>query len=135
MTAKTRMKRGKSLAIIGTLLQMGLIAGISGTVIGMNRAFMELKSSGTADQEVLASGMRFALNATVIGLISSLVGAVFIIIALTGYKYRARWFYVTQWIFAVLWLGNTPLGSVFGVFAVMYLIKHKTEFTAHNNTD
>ena len=121
--------KGRTLAIWGLSLQFGFVVGIAGTVIGMMRAFGQMATSGTALLSDVAPGISTALYSTVAGMLISMVGAVLLLIALFGAKFRARWFYRTMWVFSILWLTNIPLGTITGIAVIMHLVNHKEEFT------
>ena len=58
----------KHMTIISTLVSLGTLSGLLGTVTGMIKAFGALASSGTPDQAMLANGISEALIATATGL-------------------------------------------------------------------
>jgi len=120
--------KGKQLAIWGVVLQLGTIVGLVGTIIGLIRAFGKVAQSGTARPEALASELGIALYTTAAGMILSLVGVVFILVALFAVRYRAPWFETALWVLSVLWLLCVPAGTVLGIVVILYLIKHRREF-------
>ena len=61
----------KNLTIISTLVSLGTLAGLLGTVTGMIKAFGALASSGTPDQAALANGISEALINTATGISTS----------------------------------------------------------------
>lgn len=121
--------KGKQLAIWGIILQFGFLIGVIGTIIGMWYAFSELYQSGQTNPETLAWYISYALYAEAAGLLISLVGAVLLLIALFGVKYRAPWFRTAMWIMSILWLLSIPVGTILGTVVLIYLSKHKDEFT------
>jgi hypothetical protein len=122
-------QRGKWPAVVGVVLQAGPFAGLAGTVIGMLRAFEELRTaSGEPDAAALSAHIQFALVATAIGLLFAFVGAVLILVALWGTRYRAPWFYGALWVVSVFWLLNFPIGTVLGVLVMVWLANHRREF-------
>jgi len=103
--------------------------GLVGTVIGMLRGFAELAKNNEAQHEALASDISLALYATAGGMALSLIGAILLLVALFGAKYRATWFKTTMWILAALWLFSIPIGTILGIIVMVYLSKHSNEFT------
>ena len=61
----------KHMTIISTMVSLGTLAGLLGTVTGMIKAFGALASSGTPDQAALASGISEALINTATGISTS----------------------------------------------------------------
>jgi biopolymer transport protein ExbB len=61
----------KNLTIISTLVSIGTLAGLLGTVMGMITAFGALATSGTPDQAQLANGISEALINTATGISTS----------------------------------------------------------------
>ncbi len=122
-------ENGKQLALWGVILQFGFLIGIAGTVVGMLRAFAELSKNSEAQPEALASDISLALYTTAGGMVLSLIGAVLLLVALFGARYRAAWFKTAMWILAVLWLFSIPIGTILGIIVMLYLSKHSNEFT------
>lgn len=120
---------GKQLAIWGVALQLGLVVGLIGTVIGMIRAFDRLAESEAASPADLGQGISISLYSTVAGSAIAMVGLILILVALVGVRYRAPWFRTVLWILSVLWLLVFPIGTIFGIGVIVYLVNHKTEFT------
>ncbi|HNP33281.1 MAG TPA: MotA/TolQ/ExbB proton channel family protein [Flavobacterium sp.] len=61
----------KNLTIISTLVSLGTLAGLLGTVTGMIKAFAALATAGTPDQAQLANGISEALINTATGISTS----------------------------------------------------------------
>jgi biopolymer transport protein ExbB len=66
----------KNLTIISTLVSIGTLAGLLGTVMGMITAFAALATSGTPDQAQLANGISEALINTATGISTSALAIV-----------------------------------------------------------
>lgn len=66
----------KNLTIISTLVSLGTLAGLLGTVTGMIKAFGALASAGTPDQALLANGISEALINTATGIFTSALAIV-----------------------------------------------------------
>jgi len=123
-------ERGKQLAVWGIALQIGGLVGLGITIVGVVRAFEDVSRSGAFSAAELASATAGELVPAVIGVLLSLTGAVLLLCALFGSRYRAPWFHTTMWILAVLWLFNVPVGTVLGIIVIAYLVKHREEFIA-----
>ena len=121
-------EKGRKIALWGAWLQLGLVFGLGGTVIGMINAFEKIAENGTGDPTLLANDISFALITTAIGLIPALLGLVFLGIALFGMKYRSLWFFWFLIIYSGLWALNFPIGTIIGVALIIYLIWNKDEF-------
>jgi len=61
----------KNLTILSTLVSLGTLAGLLGTVTGMIKAFAALATAGTPDQAMLANGISEALINTATGISTS----------------------------------------------------------------
>jgi biopolymer transport protein ExbB len=66
----------KNLTILSTLVSLGTLAGLLGTVTGMIKAFGALASTGTPDQAALANGISEALINTATGISTSALAIV-----------------------------------------------------------
>jgi biopolymer transport protein ExbB len=66
----------KNLTILSTLVSLGTLAGLLGTVTGMIKAFGALSAGGTPDQAALASGISEALINTATGISTSALAIV-----------------------------------------------------------
>ncbi|MFA7159456.1 MAG: MotA/TolQ/ExbB proton channel family protein [Kiritimatiellia bacterium] len=75
-----KSKKGPiSLIVVGSLLALGPLWGVLGTVIGMLRAFGTLNNSGPATSERLASDISVSLWSTMAGLLMSPIGVAVLI--------------------------------------------------------
>src|SRR6476469_994981 len=66
----------QNLTIIATLVSIGTLAGLLGTVTGMIKAFGSLATSGAPDQAALANGISEALINTATGILTSAVAII-----------------------------------------------------------
>lgn len=66
----------KNLTILSTMVSLGTLAGLLGTVTGMIKAFGALATSGTPDQAALANGISEALINTATGISTSALAIV-----------------------------------------------------------
>ena len=66
----------KHMTILSTLVSLGTLAGLLGTVTGMIKAFGALASTGTPDQAALANGISEALINTATGISTSALAIV-----------------------------------------------------------
>ncbi|WP_158829641.1 MotA/TolQ/ExbB proton channel family protein [Mucilaginibacter lacusdianchii] len=66
----------QNLTIIATLVSIGTLCGLLGTVTGMIRAFQSLATSGAASSTELANGISEALINTAIGILTSAVSII-----------------------------------------------------------
>ena len=67
----------KNLTIIATLVSIGTLTGLLGTVTGMIRAFSALATGGAPDSAALAKGISEALINTAIGIGTSTIAIIF----------------------------------------------------------
>ena len=101
-------QKGKKLAIWGLALQLGLVVGPIGTIIGMIQSFGRLPTSETAPAAAVATDISIALHSTVAGLVVALVGDILILVALFGVRYRAPWFRTALWVLSICLLYTSP---------------------------
>jgi len=66
----------QNLTIIATLVSIGTLSGLLGTVTGMIRAFAALATSGAPNQAALASGISEALINTALGIFTSAISII-----------------------------------------------------------
>jgi len=66
----------KNMTILSTLVSLGTLAGLLGTVTGMIKAFGALATAGTPDQALLANGISEALINTATGIATSALAIV-----------------------------------------------------------
>ncbi|WP_366185038.1 MotA/TolQ/ExbB proton channel family protein [Flavobacterium ovatum] len=66
----------KNMTIISSLVSLGTLAGLLGTVTGMIKAFGALASAGTPDQAALANGISEALINTATGISTSVLAII-----------------------------------------------------------
>ncbi|HLW50382.1 MAG TPA: MotA/TolQ/ExbB proton channel family protein [Sphingobacteriaceae bacterium] len=67
----------KNLTIIATLVSIGTLTGLLGTVTGMIRAFSALATGGAPDSAALANGISEALINTATGIATSTIAIIF----------------------------------------------------------
>lgn len=67
----------KNLTVIATLVSIGTLTGLLGTVTGMIRAFSALATGGAPDSAALANGISEALINTAVGIATSTVAIIF----------------------------------------------------------
>jgi len=67
----------KNLTIIATLVSIGTLVGLLGTVTGMIRAFAALATGGAPDSAALANGISEALINTATGIATSTIAIIF----------------------------------------------------------
>jgi biopolymer transport protein ExbB/TolQ len=66
--------------VIGSILALGPVWGLLGTVFGMSRAFRQLAGSGISDPRVLSASVGEALNLTMAGLLACPIGLALIVV-------------------------------------------------------
>jgi len=66
----------KNMTVLSTLVSIGTLAGLLGTVTGMIKAFGALATAGTPDQAALANGISEALINTATGIATSTIAII-----------------------------------------------------------
>ena len=95
---------GKVLAIVGALCQLGPFIGLTGTMIGMVKAFDNLGSSGTSDPATLSAAIGEVLISFISGLVVSLMGMALLLTGISMFNYRQKWAKVLLIILGIIWL-------------------------------
>ncbi len=124
--SETPSNNGAFIAKLGAWLQLAQVIGFGGTVIGMMKAFRVLGTSGTADPAKLSRAIGEVLWSSFAGIAVSLVGIIFVIIAITACRYRAVWMF---WFLCIY--GGLMIISYFfpfGLFFLIYALVKKDEF-------
>ncbi|WP_277632933.1 MotA/TolQ/ExbB proton channel family protein [Avrilella dinanensis] len=67
----------KNMIVLATLVSIGTLVGLLGTVTGMIKAFSALATSGAPDSTALATGISEALMCTATGILTSTLAIVF----------------------------------------------------------
>lgn len=82
------MKTKRTLLIVGIIagavMMLSPFIGLMGTVLGMQKAFRVLGSSGVADPEVLSGAMGEVLISTFAGIIVAIPGIILFISCIVG---------------------------------------------------
>ena len=68
-----------SLIVVGSLLTLGPLVGLLGTIVGIARAFGRLEGPGAANPENLAADMSLWLWATAAGFVMEFIGLVLLV--------------------------------------------------------
>ncbi|HSI14422.1 MAG TPA: MotA/TolQ/ExbB proton channel family protein [Chthoniobacter sp.] len=121
-------ERGKALAVVGAVLQLGPVIGVMATSIGMLHSFGVLAQENVSDPRALAGKMGEVLIFTLLGFLVGLIGLILIFVALVRSQYRARWLY---WILVAdgfLYQIAFPIGSLVGIGLLVYCFTHRAEF-------
>jgi biopolymer transport protein ExbB len=66
----------KNMTVLSTLVSLGTLVGLLGTVLGMITAFGALATTGTPDQAALANGISEALINTATGILTSVLAII-----------------------------------------------------------
>jgi len=122
-------QKGKQLAIWGLVLQLGSVLGLVCTTVAIVRYFSSLTDSQTAQASTLAQEISKVLGPAATGSVFGLIGIILILAALFRIRYRAPWFRTMLWVLSILWMMSFPIGTVLGIIVIIYLARHKDEFT------
>ena len=118
-------KLGRTLALVGCALQLGLLGGMIASAISLVRAFGDNDNA-----EFLAHQMTVALYSAVAGLAFAAMGLAAIAVSLVKCRYRAGWFFMAVVAASVLLLTVFPIGTIGGGFLLAYVVRHRHEFGA-----
>jgi len=117
-----------ALALLGLIWQSALVYGIAQFLFLMAQTFVDITESGAADPKVMAVGIGRALTPVVfwgsVGSFGLAITAVTLIVS----QYRARWFFWSSSVFAVLYLLFPPIGTLASVGLIVVLVIKRNEF-------
>jgi len=119
----------KVIAILGTIMQIGPIYGL---IITFN-SFRN--SLGNNDPNLMKDQISIAIDSSMDGIVLGFIGLILILIALLKFKYKAKWFYNTTQLTALIYIFSFPIGTVIGIFLLVYLLFHKKDFNIGTNTE
>ena len=122
------MKKGKYTALVGTYLQLAPVVGLIISAVQMFRGFQVIIDRGYCDYEELIQCISDSMYPSEVGFLISVVGMVFLGFSLLYQKYRAPWFYNFLFVFAIFSILGFPIGTVVGIFLLIYLKKCRAEF-------
>ncbi|MCB1279468.1 MotA/TolQ/ExbB proton channel family protein [Prosthecobacter sp.] len=125
MESVASSQRGSFIAKLGAWLQLAQLIGMGGTVVGMMKAFGDLKTSGASDPEILSGAIGEVLITTAVGFAISIVGLVLVTIAISACHYRAVWMFWFLCIYGELLIFYL---FPFGLFFLIFALVKKDEF-------
>lgn len=119
---------GRKLALAGSLMQLALVLGMAGTVVGLMQALarLEKQAADLPDPGGVSAAVGEVLIPTVVGGGIALVGSALMTIALVSQRYRARWFFWVLLDGLILALVLPPIG----LFFLIYGLVKRREFSS-----
>ncbi|WMS85763.1 MotA/TolQ/ExbB proton channel family protein [Pleionea litopenaei] len=124
MPAVKREKLGKTLSIIAVILQIGIIGGLTTSLILMLQLFQSITLNGSGDAGRMSMGLSGALVPLLLGMIVALPGLFIASIALFVSSYRSKYTNIYFTISGIFWCLAIPVGTLFGlIFLVILIIK------------
>jgi hypothetical protein len=119
-------------AVIGTLLQLGLPMGLLGTAFTPLPSIESVSGGHPTDGSSLFAAMHrsadIAKTIFLSGVAVSVVGLVLVVLALTRFRYRSEWLFWFLTVYSALLLLVIPIGTVVGVFFLVYCLTRRYEF-------
>ena len=120
--------KGKYLAVAGAILQPASVLGfVAGQIVFMMK-FSALSASGEVGLDQVADSVALLLEIATVSTIAYIGGLIFLGMALTVSRYRARWFFWYLAIYSWLLLPMFPIGTAAGIFFLVYSLKWREEF-------
>ena len=120
--------QGKCLAIWGVGLQTAILTGSLLVTIAAIRLLGNLEATSVEIERKTAFYENILVYAMLPGALALFVGWILALIALHYGRYRALWFKKAMWILSIIWLLNPPIGTLLGLKAIIYLVRHENEF-------
>jgi len=101
-----------------------LLAVVFVTVIGLwaTKNYAQVDTPGTPLLPALLTGAAFLIPLALFGIMHIITGRAF--------KTHANWARIALWILAILNLGNVPLGTAFGAYAIWILVNTREDIVA-----
>ncbi len=122
-----RNRAGVFLAVSGIILQIACFVGGVAAIVGVMRAF---STSDTVNLDSLATVIGMEQVIVIACNAGFLIGLIFHSVALTAFRYRARWFYWFLASYSWLLVLVLPVGTGFAIFFLIYCHKRRDEFLA-----
>ena len=119
---------GKWLALIGSVLLLGLPIGIISTVISMIETFQSITLYGDGYPKVMAGGISQALISTVLGVIVALPGAFLVSLSILVFRHRRPWVYRVSVLASVFTFLLFPVGTLIAIIILVRLIRNKQSY-------
>ena len=119
---------GKWLALLGSILLLGLPIGILDTILSMIETFQSITLYGSGDPKVMAGGISEALISTVLGLVVALPGAVLLAISILFFKHRRPWIFRLSIAAAAFTLLLFPIGTIVAIVILVKLLKNRDSY-------
>jgi hypothetical protein len=123
------------MALVGAWSQVVLYAGIVVSLVVMSRAIGGMDFSQTNDMDLIMSQvsqvtqqLTHAVEMMNVAGVIAVGGLVSFLVALTRLQYRRRWAFWFSILHGGVLLFLFPLGTVFGVFLLIYAVSHHREF-------
>lgn len=104
-------------------MQTAFVVGLTGTILGMMKAFETLGTAGVGDPAKLSGAIGEVLISTAIGSMVSLAGCVLLGIAVFGQGNQPRWVTV---LFCISLLINGPAAVTLGVNLIRAVLTQET---------
>ena len=123
---------GKVFAICGVIIELILIISVIYSISMICNTFSSAAESGTTELSAMAPQLSATLYPMRITLSLSLLGDIFLLLALFKYKYKPTWFIRVMWIISFIWLIRVPVGTVLGIVTIRHLIINRNKKPNHH---
>jgi MotA/TolQ/ExbB proton channel family protein len=119
---------GKWLALIGSLLLLGLPIGIISTILSTIELFQSITLYGAGDSKVMAAGISDALISTVLGTVVALPGAFLVSLSILVFRHRRPWVYRVSIMASIFTFLLFPVGTLIAIIILVRLIRNKQSY-------
>lgn len=116
-------KKGRALAILGSILQIPIYLGFIAFVLGVILTFYAMYLYESNNVAAIAAGLSSAIKFTLLGGVLSLPGLIVTLYVLLKTEYRARWFSRFNLISVIFWLLSFPFCTVLGLLYALVFFK------------
>ena len=111
----------KIMVVLGIFyLVLVVLLGLAG--LWATKNYMQAESRDVALLPAMLTGVTFLIPVALFGVLHFMTGRAF--------QAGANWARIALWILAILNLGNVPLGTAFGAYAIWFLVNTREEVKA-----
>ena len=123
----------RNLAIIGVVIQLFFVFALLVSIFFLYETYMGLVNGTISpDPELLKAELASDLVPGFLILMVGVIGLVISFVILVFNKYRENWYYWSTMILAIPYIIFFPLGTIFSISIMIYLVANRKEFGAPN---
>lgn len=118
-------------AFLGTVMAFMMVPGLVMFITGFFGVFEEVVINATTDPKFTAGRISASLVPLIFCLMFAIPGMLICIVLATTSPYRAPWFFWTSMFLSIVFVLVIPIGTIFGLPFLIFLISRRSEFRRH----